>query len=44
MDEAIQILAKQVGKTVEEVTAEIEAACQQIEAEAKNSPPPKKCE
>ena len=32
--EAIEILAKQLGKS-EELTAEIEAACEEIEAEAK---------
>ena len=39
--EALEILARELGKTVEEVTAEIEAACEAIEAEAKSSPPPK---
>jgi hypothetical protein len=37
MEEALAILAAELGKTVEEVRAEIEAACQAIEAEAKSS-------
>ena len=42
MEEALAILAKELGLTIEQLTAEIKAACQAIEEEAKNSPPPPK--
>lgn len=39
MEEALQTLAKKLGKSVEEVTQEIEEACLEIEAAAKSSQP-----
>ena len=37
MEDALEILAKELGKTPQEVIAEIEAACDEIEREANES-------
>ena len=35
MEDALAILAEELGLTIEQLTAEIEASCEAIEAEAK---------